>query len=122
LIPDANRAKPMERSFTEPLDRKNANTIICRFVLSEDYARLEAFSIPLLCMIATNRTEIIRFDCSSREKINVHRLYARPPTKQYLAGEKTFETLEEFAENIRRNWNRYLLSYMENYDITENVI
>ena len=112
----------MERSFTEPLDKKNTNIILCRFVLSEDCIRLEAFSVSLICRVLGNPTEIIRFDGSAREEVNVHRLYVKPPSKHYLAREKTIETLEDFCENLRTNWQEYLLRYRENYSITENVI
>ena len=109
-----------ERSFTEQIDSQN--TIIGRVVFTEDYAAFEAFSISLLSNIGKKPVEIIRFDGSWKEKVNVHRFYSNPPTKHYMEKEKTFETLDEFRKNIKNNWLQYVLKYKENYMINENYI
>ncbi|HLC92911.1 MAG TPA: hypothetical protein VJH23_04330 [archaeon] len=112
--------KDREQLIEEIID--SGNKIIGRIVFTQDYLSFEAFSIGLISIINEKPAEIIRFDCSIREKVNVHRFYNNPPTKHYLDLEKTPETALELWNIIRANWHEYLSKYKENHKITDKVI
>ncbi|MFH1390777.1 MAG: hypothetical protein ABIH20_00515 [Candidatus Diapherotrites archaeon] len=107
--------KDLEHTFSEYLDKEMQNKLFVRFVFSEDFNKIDAFAVSLISTIREKPREIIRFDASIRERINVHKFYSKPIIKQYLNKEKCFKTLEEFIENIRENWIIYRLEYEENY-------
>jgi len=107
--------KPREHTFSEYLDEEMQNKLFVKFVFSEDFREIEAFAVSLISIIEEKPREIIRFDASIRENANVHKFYNKPPIKQYLNKQKSFETLEEFIKNIRKKWLEYRLKYEKNY-------
>src|SRR3989344_606450 len=113
-------SKDREELLSEQINPKNK--IIGRVVFSKDYKATEEFSVSLISSIDEKQIEVIRFDCSNMENVNVHRFYNNPPTKHYLNEEKTPETVLTFWDNIRRNWPEYLFRYKENYNINDRVI
>ena len=107
--------KPREQSFSEYLDKGMDNKLFVKFIFSKDYKEIEAFAVSQISIIAEKPVEVIRFDATAREKANVHKFYLKPPEKQYLNNEKSFETLEEFIKRIKNNWRMYRSKYKENY-------
>jgi len=102
-----------EISWSEFLDAKKEEIIFARLVFSPDFKQIDEFAVIYLSTINCKAMEIIRFDCSKDEKIHVHEFYKKPPQKRYLNREKSFETIEEFFELIKRNWPSYRKHYSE---------
>ncbi len=105
-----------EYSFSEYLDLDKKDAVFVRVVFSQDLAKIEAFAVSLIISVSESPVELARFDCSLRERLNVHRFYLKPPVKQYLDKETNFESLDYCLQNIKRNWAEYLLSYKLNYN------
>ncbi|MEK6941486.1 MAG: hypothetical protein AABW85_01355 [archaeon] len=84
-------------------------------MISSDFKEIESLVVSLISIINGKRVEVIRFDCTKREEMNVHRFYNKPPTKHYLKKEKSYESIEEFMNEIRQKWTGYRLKYEENY-------
>jgi len=106
-----------QKSWSEPLDKTNQNRLFIRFKYDQEFEKIEEFAVAYLIRIKDKMHEIIRYDCSKNESVNVHYFYYKKPVKIYLDKEKSFETLEEFANSIRKNWGSYRIKYFDNKDI-----
>jgi hypothetical protein len=102
-----------QQSWSEYLDSEKENKLFVRFVFSPDFKEVEEFAVIYLTTIEGETFEVIRFDCSGRETVNVHQFFSRQPEKHYLNREKNFATLQEFIENIRKNWHIYKAKFLE---------
>ena len=105
-----------EYKFTEYLDKEKENILFVKFVLSKDSEGPEEFVVSQIATIKGQMQEIIRFDCSAKERMNVHRFYTMPPEKQYLDMGINYETLELAKAGIRQNWHVYRMKYFETYN------
>lgn len=100
-------------SWSEFLDAEGQNKLISRYVLAEDFGKIEEFALVYVTIIDGEAHEVIRYDCSSDETVHVHRFFRRPPEKTYLEKGKTLETMEELTKHIRANWRLYLARFLE---------
>ncbi|MBI2598097.1 MAG: hypothetical protein HYW50_02785 [Candidatus Diapherotrites archaeon] len=107
----ARRIKILEQSFEMSLNQENK--IFVKFVYSKDFKSVEEFVVSLISIINDRPVEVIRFDCTKKESVNVHKFYNNPPTKHYLEKEKSFDTVNEFIESIKENWVQYRLKYSD---------
>lgn len=97
------------QSWNEPLDKDNI--LLIRILYSEDFKSIDEFAI-VYCAIKDNAShEIIRYDCSKDEAVNVHQFFKRPPVKRYLGREKNWGTIYDLIADIRRNWRIYRSEY-----------
>lgn len=110
------KKNPEEISLNEYLDKEKTTILFIRVVPAQDLKTIEEFVVSLICTIGEEHCEIIRFDSTKKEPPNVHRFYNKPPTKQYIEKDKSFETVEELMNHIRENWANYLLRYKEKYN------
>ncbi len=102
-----------QQSWSEYLDSEKENKLFVRFVFSADFKEVEEFAVIYLTTIDGETFEVIRFDCSKHETLNVHQFFFKRPEKRYLNREKNFTTLQEFIENIRKNWRVYRTKFLE---------
>lgn len=107
------RGGDWEQSWSEYLDDSLENKLIVRFVFNEDFSGIAEFAVVYVSLVNGNFREIIRYDCSDDEAVNVHRFFAGPSDKRYLDSEKCFETLERFIDDIKVNWRLYRAKFME---------
>ncbi|MEW6295511.1 MAG: hypothetical protein AB1467_04430 [Candidatus Diapherotrites archaeon] len=105
--------KDRQQSFSEYLDKAKENKLFVRFVFTPDFKEVEEFAVVYIAIIREKSFETMRYDCSSKEAVNVHQFFYRKPEKRYLNKEKCFETLQEFIEDIRRNWIHYRQKFLE---------
>lgn len=105
--------KERQQSWSEYLDKKKENKLFVRFVFTPDFKEVEEFAVTYLTTINEKNQEIVRYDCSKEEAVNVHHFFHKPPQKKYLNREKSFETLEDFIEDIRKNWRIYKSRFFE---------
>ena len=110
----------MEIVFSEFLDIERKNSLFIKFTLSEDGKELMEFVVSHLHTIGSKQREIIRFDCSSNERLHAHRFYLKGGQKQHLNIEISYDALDQCKESIRANWHVYLAKNFEN--ITDKVI
>ncbi|MFH1256849.1 MAG: hypothetical protein V1494_06185 [Candidatus Diapherotrites archaeon] len=106
-------ANDRQQSWSEYLDKEKENKLFVRFVFSPDFKEVEEFAVIYLTTVGDEICEVIRFDCSEREAVNVHQFFHKPPKKIYLKREKCYETLEEFMEDIRKKWAVYRSKFLE---------
>ena len=106
-----------EKSFSEYLDHEKENKLFVKFVFSNDYKNISEFVVSQISIINGKPTEIIRFDCSLKERANVHRFYLNPPEKHYLMNNLSFDTVEIFMKRTRDNWREYRMKFIENYNL-----
>lgn len=91
-------------SWSEFLDAEGQNKIFVRIVLDKGLHGVEEFAVIFLSESGGQVHEIVRYDCGRDEAIHIHRFYVRPAEKTYLNREKSFATIDEFMETIRKNW------------------
>ena len=103
-----------KESWNEFLDEEKKNVLLVRLICSEDFKNLDEFAI-VYCAIKDDAShEVMRYDCSKREAVNVHQFFRKPTVKRYLKKEKSWETLYEFITNIKKNWIIYRNEYFGN--------
>ncbi|PIU21041.1 MAG: hypothetical protein COT15_04410 [Candidatus Diapherotrites archaeon CG08_land_8_20_14_0_20_34_12] len=106
-----------QESWSEYLDKEMKNKLFVRFVFDPNFKEVEEFAVIYLMIIDNKPCEVIRYDCNKNEAVNVHYFYHKNPEKRYLDKEKSFSTLEEFIEDIKKNWRNYQIKYFEKKDI-----
>lgn len=104
-----------EIQLHEYLDKEKTAVLFIRVLPAQDLKTIEEFVVSLICTIGEKQCEVIRFDSTKKEPLNVHRFYYKPATKHYIEKDKNFETVEELMNHIRENWTTYLLKYMEKH-------
>jgi len=100
-------------SWSEYLDKRQENNIFVRIVLAEGRGEIEEFAVIYLAEFGERVCEIVRYDCGSDEAVHIHRFYSKPAKKSYLNREKSFETIDYFIENLRKNWRIYRSKFLE---------
>lgn len=99
--------------FEEALDETKKNVLFVKYVFTPDGRDIEKFVVIYWIVEGGEKKEIVRFDCSEKERLNVHTFYTNPPEKRYLNPEKSFEVLMKIVDSIRKNWRSYLIKYLE---------
>lgn len=102
-----------QQSWSEFLDKEKQNKLLVRFVFTKDFSEVEEFAVVYLALVGEAFHEVVRYDCSRFEAVNVHHFFYKPPKKRFLNKPKCFQTLTEFAGDIRKNWRIYRLQYLE---------
>src|SRR3989344_6433685 len=98
------KAREVFNSFHLP---DGSSEILLRFAISEDGSAVESFSVSQRSVIKGKLREIIRYDCSGREGVNVHKFYLNPPQKEYLNRPMDYDTVIELFDRISKNWHMY---------------
>ena len=106
-----------EQSWSEFLDEEKENLVFVKFVFSGDFSEIKEFVISFISIIKEEPKEIIRFDCGEKEPVHVHRFYSKKQAKRFLKKEKSFETLQGFIKDVRKNWRQYRSKYAEKHNI-----
>lgn len=92
-----------------------SNVMITRVRFSSDYSIIKGFSIGHHIKTAEKFLEVIRFDGSEKEPVNVHESYFIPPKKHYLNKPLNVDTILEISERIKANWRIYQSKYLEQH-------
>lgn len=85
--------------------------IIVRYRYSEDGAQTESFSVSQMSFIFGVEKEVIRFDASEREPVNVHEFFVNRSKKRILNKPINYDTIKWCIENIQTNWFEYKQKY-----------
>jgi hypothetical protein len=101
------------QGWSEFLDDKYEVKLLVTYAFVENREDIEEFAIVLLAIIDEKPVEIVRFDCSSKEAVNVHKFYKKPPEKNYLGKTKSFETMVELIEYVKKNWVKLKIAFFE---------
>lgn len=99
--------KNRQQSWSEYLDKEKENKLFVRYVFSPDFLSVEEFAVIYLTVTGEEAKEVVRYDCCREEPVNVHKFFRKPPAKRYLTRDKSFDTVHEFMEDIRKNWRLY---------------
>lgn len=102
-----------EIEFSEFLDEEKENFIFVKIMFSENHSKIIELVIIYSTPINEKPVEIIKYDVSRKESLNVHYHYQKPPKKLFLNKEVNFETVEEIIDLIRKNWRKMLMKYDE---------
>lgn len=102
-----------QQSWSEYLDKEKENKLFIRFVFTPDFKQVEEFAVIYLTLLDEKEEEIIRYDCSRREAVHVHKFFQKPLKKTHLSRDKNFDTLQEFIKDIRENWMIYRAKFFE---------
>ena len=98
-----------KESWNEFLDEEDV--MFTRLVCTEDFKKIEEFAVVYYAIRNDVTYEIIRYDCSKDEEVNVHQFFKKPAVKRYLNKDKSWDTLYEAIMDIRRNWRIYRSEY-----------
>lgn len=93
-----------EQEWSYFLDAGKENTITIKYLLSEDGREVIEFVIIYTTLINGEPKEVIKYDISKKEALNVHYYYQKPGRKTYINKPVSFETMWEFARRIETNW------------------
>jgi len=107
------RREEREHSWSEFLDTEGNNILLVKFLFPKDFSGVEEFTVIYLIAIGEEIKEIVKYDCSEKEAVHVHKLFGGKKEKKHLEKEKSFDTLEEFVQDIRKNWRLYRARYLE---------
>lgn len=105
--------KERQLSYSWYLDKEKKNQVFVRFVFTPDGKAIEEFSISYCAIINEKPIEIMRYDCSAREKMHMHQFYRNHHEKKRLDKEVSYNTMQEFVDNIEKNWQQYLIKFKE---------
>lgn len=106
-------AKERQQSWSEYLDEEKENKLFVRFVFTPDFREVEEFAVVYITIQDERHLEVVRYDCSGDEAVNVHQFFYKPAKKRYLDREKNFDTLQGFVEDARKNWRLYRARFFE---------
>ena len=95
------------------LDRDMKNSLIIKFFFNDDFSDILKFAVVFLHEKDGKFNEIVKYDGSEKERLNVHRNYLDKSQKLYLRGEISFDTMEACVKDIKGNWRMYLLKFLE---------
>ena len=107
------RGQRFEQSWSEFLDKEKQNLLLVKYVFSEDFVRVNEFTVIQLLEESGTILEVVKFDCSEKETVHVHRFFSKGEKKKYLKKTKSFESLEDFVKDIRENWRLYRARFEE---------
>ena len=93
-----------EQEWSYFLDDEKENTLTIKYLLSEDGHKVIEFVIIYTTLINGEPKEVIKYDISRKEPLNVHYYYLKPERKTYMDKPISFETMKELAEHIETNW------------------
>ncbi|HLD58770.1 MAG TPA: hypothetical protein VI977_03975 [archaeon] len=105
--------KDRQRSYSWYLDKEKKNKVFIRFVFTSDGKSLEEFSVSYCLIIDEKPREILRYDCSAREKAHMHQFFRNHHEKKNLDKEISYDTMQEFVDNIEKKWRQYLTKFKE---------
>jgi len=100
--------------YSKFLDNEKENILLIKLILSKDATQIIEFVIIYLTLINNKPIEIVKYDVSRRENLNVHKYYHKQEEKSFLNREVNFETVDEIMEYITKNWRKMKLQYEEN--------
>lgn len=95
------------------LDKEEENKLFIRYVFSPNFKGIEEFAVVYCIVDDDNVFEVLRYDCSKREAVNVHQFFHKKPKKRFLDKEKSFDTMLVFVKDIEKNWRDYRLKFLE---------
>ncbi|MDD5147925.1 MAG: hypothetical protein PHH08_00500 [Candidatus ainarchaeum sp.] len=105
--------KERQRSYSWYLDKEKKNQVFIRFVFTSDGKGPEEFSVSYCQIIDEKPREIVRYDCSALENVHMHQFFRNHHEKKKLDKEISYETMQEFVDNIEKNWGQYLAKFKE---------
>jgi hypothetical protein len=108
----------LEIETSEFLDKEKENLLLVKVMFSDDYSEIIDFVVIYLTSIDEKMKEIIKYDISRKEALNVHYNYLKNKKKIFLKNKKiNYETLEEIIDYIKNNWVSLKLKYLKNRNI-----
>jgi hypothetical protein len=109
-------SKDRQLSDSRYLDKEKENKLFIHFIYNPDGPGIEEFCIGYWLMVDERPVELVRFDCSLREKLHIHYFFCNPPRKKGIDREVNYETMQECIDEIEANWRKWLLKYNETKD------
>ena len=97
------------------LDDKNEDSVLVKYKYSPARDRVIEFVIVYLTIVDGEPKEVIKYDFSQREALNVHYYYRKPPAKQFIPSNPypSFEEMWKHVEYIHDNWRSLKRKYKE---------
>jgi hypothetical protein len=102
----------METIFETKLNNDEKEILLVKFLPDSNYKKIIEFVVSYRSLFEGRYEEIIRFDGSLREKPHVHKFYLNKKQKQFIEEEFSFELVERCVNQIKRNWHKYKLEYV----------
>jgi len=109
------KKKLSEYTWSQFLDKNKKFKIYSRYILNDKFTNITEFAIILIYVKEKEIFEILRYDGSLKEWVNVHKFYLGTNEKVYLIKPVSWETLEHFIQDIQKNWRIYFSKYKEKY-------
>ena len=100
------------RQFDYFLDSKKENQLFIKFEYSPDFF-VHAFVIIYLTKVNGVFEEVVKYDYSQRETLNVHYFFKKHARKEYLDLPSTIDTLFDLKNKLIENWQKYLIKFNE---------
>lgn len=111
----------LEQQWQEYLDEDCKDLIFYKFIYSQDLKKVNEFILIYITTINNKPIEVLKYDFSKKESFHVHFYYKKPQVKKFinlnqnLSPKETFEEMIKFSQNIKKNWRKLKLEYLNNY-------
>ena len=99
------------------LDEEKNSFVLVRVQLKKDASTLESFAVMRFCIISGKKHEILRFEATRRESLNVHRFYSKNRAKEFIGESVTWEAVYKLEKEIKENWERFVFQYKQRKDL-----
>ncbi|MEK6958586.1 MAG: hypothetical protein AABW59_00925 [archaeon] len=105
--------KENSRQFNLFLDTEQDNKIFIKYSYSEDLCRVKEFVLIYFTRRYDEFVEVVKYDCSEKERLHVHYFWGNSKHKEYLDREISIDTMLFIMDKLVENWRKYLLKFNE---------
>lgn len=89
------------------------NKLLIIFSYSEGYKTFEEFVLVYLTKVGDKYVEVIKYDCSRREPLHVHRYYGRNLDKLFIDLPCSIDSLIELKDKLLLEWHKHLIKFQD---------
>lgn len=76
-------------------------------------SEIEEFVIILFLVSDDEKKEVIKYDFSKKEKLNVHKYYLKEIKKEYLDFKVDVKFVLMLKKDLRKNYKKYIILYKQ---------
>lgn len=95
------------------LDKKNNVELKVYLKISQPKKEVIEFVLILFLVSDSKKQEVIKYDFSKKEKLNVHKYYLKEIKKEYLDFDVDSELVFKLKNDIINNYKKYIILYKQ---------
>jgi len=99
--------------YSKFLDKNNVVELKMMFVIDKETKGIIDFVLILFLVEENVKKQIIKYDYSQKEKLNVHKYYLKIEKKEFINSELDVEKIFYLKNEIIKNWGKYILLFKQ---------